>query len=225
MKRLLVLPLFLCLASCAGVTTYVDTAPDTGTHVRLLRTMGGELASPGIDEIAAQEAKLPGVTLVKVYEYTQTQQVADEISAEPASVREVIEGGSCGANASPVAAAGTRHVIAMVAVIQASEWCGGLTPLGANVLAAQETYNPDCADTLGLGCAIMTTGPGFPPSRFTVIVRPDCHPCAFVNPDAQADMVDAVRSVTTASGRLALRVGKTPGRINFIVRHHGERIR
>lgn len=230
MRRSPIVILFLLLLGCAGgITNYptLTVSADTGTHVRLLRTLGGEAASPGIDEIAAMEAKLPGVTLVKVYEYYQTQQVADEVNAEPLTVKEVIEGGSCGANAAPVAAAGIRRRVDEVAVIQASVLCGGLSPLGLNVSAAQETYNPICPETLWLGCALLNLGPGFNPSNFTVIERDDCHPCAFVNPDAKNDMVDAVRKVTSlsAGARFGAVLGKkVPGSMNWIYRHHGQRM-
>lgn len=190
-----------------------------------MRGLGGAALSPGVDQIAALVAKLPGVTQVQVYEYTQAAQIAAEVSAEPSTVKEVIGGYSCGANASPVAAAAASpRVIAMVAVIQASRWCGG-TPLTPNVLKAQETYNPNCADTFGLGCKELDVGPGFDPANLTIIVRPDCHPCADVNPDAQNDIVLAVRSVTNASAAkkfAAVRGRRVPGAVNRIIRYRGQ---
>ena len=221
--------LFFALCGCADMVSSFRTTPASavvGTHVRLMRGLGGAALSPGVDQIGAMAAKINGVTLVKVYDYTDTQQIADEVNAEPSSIKEVIGGYSCGANASPVAASGVRRTINMVAVIQASVWCGGV-PLGKNVLAAQETYNPNCAQTAGLGCKLLDLGPGFNPSHFTVIDRPDCHPCADVDPNAQADIIAAIRSVTSplASAKFSAARGiSVPGAIHRITRHNGQSV-
>lgn len=226
MKKLIAFGFLLGLAACAGsITTVIPPTPNPikGTHVRLMRGLGGAALSPGVDQIAAMAAKVPGVTLVRVYEYFQTQQIADEVNAEPMSVREVIGGYSCGANASPVAAAGLNRTVDMVTVIQASLWCGG-TALGTNVLAAQETYNDNCAETAGLGCKLLDMAPGFNPNHFTVILRPDCHPCADVDPDAQNDMILAIKRVTNPT--VAHKFGSTgspmAGSTHLLIRYHGQ---
>ena len=223
----------MLLGACSMMPTAyptVSSPPPSGTHVRLMRGLGGAALSPGVDQIAASAAKIHGVTLVKVYEYTQTQQIADEINAEGLDIKEVIGGYSCGANASPVVASGVSRSIDMLTVIQASEWCGGV-PIPKNVKRAQETYNPDCAQTAGLGCKELELGPGFNPANFTVIIRPDCHPCADVNPDAQADMLRAISSVAnpapTTLAHSFLAPSRAPARkhqVNRVVLYHGQHL-
>lgn len=223
----------LALAGCATtgggspggpVQVVLDKSETAGTHVRAMLPLGNEsLDAGGMDHIAAVVAQIPGVTKVEIFDYYQTQTAADEISAEPASVKEVIIGFSCGANASPVVAAGTTRRV-YVFVIQVSEWCGGV-PLGANVVRAQETYNPNCLDTGGLGCGRLVPGVGFNPSNLTFIERPDCHTCSDHDPDAVNDIVLAVKSVTSAPAaqRFGARFGKrVPGAINVITRYHGQ---
>ncbi len=224
MKRYL--PAFLMgllLVGCATSVVVPPVVSTHGTHVRLMRTLGGALATPGIDQVAALVAKVPGVTLVRLYEYTEANQIAAEILSEPSTVTQVIEGGSCGANAATTAAArAAPHVIAMVAVIQPSMWCVAYeTPLTPNVLQAQETFDPTCADTAGLGCKKLDIGPGFNPSSLTIIVRPDCHPCSFVDPDAQNDLVRAVRSVTLAKATYK-RIPGEPNVPRVVVRYKGQ---
>lgn len=230
MKCLLALALVLTVSGCAEVISAIPVpspviTSTAGTHVRLMRGLGGAALSPGVDQIATLAAKVPGVTLVRVYEYTQAAQIAAEVSAEPLTVNEVIGGYSCGANSSPVAAAdAAKRRIEMVTVIQASLWCGG-TPLTSNVMRAQETYNPNCLATGGLGCKELDVGPGFNPSNLTIIVRPDCHPCADVDPDAQNDMILAIRSVANAVASQkygAARGARVPGAVNHVTRYRGQ---
>jgi hypothetical protein len=229
MKRILLFAIVSMLGGCAGtnlsgggpVSTIVERSATSGTHVHELLPFGGEsLDAGGMDAIGAKVAKIQGVTRVDVFEYYQTQDVANEIMATPSGVRQVIVGFSCGANAAPVVAAAIQRPIAGVFVIQPSTWCGG-GPVSANVQRAQETYNPACGETFGLGCKLLDLAPGFNPSNFTVIQRPDCHICSDRDPDAVNDIVLAVRSVTTP--RAGLRFGaRVPGAINVLVRHHGQ---
>lgn len=189
--------------------------------------LGGEsLDNGGMDQIAAKVANIPGVTKVTMYQYYATGAAAGAISADPPSVKEAVIGFSCGANASPVVAAGTRHRVDVVAVIQVSEWCGG-TPLTANVARAQETYNPNCLDTGGLGCGRLVPGAGFDPANLTFIERPDCHTCSDHDPDAQQDIVQAVAAVASSSAKTRLRAALglgAPAAIRIITRYHGQRI-
>ena len=232
MLRRLILTSFL-LSACAttpsgpspyGVTTYLDVSATTGTHVYLERGLGGYALGPGVDEIGQLAMKIPGVTRVVVAEYTQGQNIADLANADPPTVRVVVGGYSCGANGAPGTAAAIARSVDMLPVIQASLWCGNY-PITRNVLKAQETYNPQCVQTAGLGCMLLTTGPGFNPSNFTVIDRPDCHPCADTDPDAQNDMVLAIKSVTSiaASHKMAIAFGRhVPGAINHVTRYHNQ---
>lgn len=213
------------LSGCAGTVVIPVPHPSasSGTHVWEMRGMGPGIWSEGMNEIGAQEAQIPGVTQVTLFDYSQTQAIADAINADPPNVREVIEGYSCGANASPVVGAGvTRHVDA-IAVIQASEWCGG-TYLTPNVGYVQETYNPYFIETFGLGAYQLQPGPNFNPNNVTYIVRPDCHPCADVDPDAQADLVAATRRVAGNSlGAVMHLKRRVPGATNVLVRYHGQK--
>lgn len=208
-----------------GVTTYLNTSATTGTHVYLERGLGGYALGPGVDEIGQLATKIPGVTRVVVTEYTQGQAIANFANADPTSVHVVIGGYSCGANSAPGTAAAVARPVDMLPVIQASLWCGDY-PITKNVRRAQETYNPTCIQTAGLGCKLLSLGPGFDPANFTVIDRPNCHPCADTDPDAQNDVLDAIRSVTNpmAMTRYRAVLGLKQHEVRHITRYHGERV-
>lgn len=229
--RLAVLAAALSLGGCAGTLVpaveICATTPGcsmTGTHVEVLLPLGNEaFDSGGMDNIAALSAKVPGVTKVTIFDYYQTQDVVNDIDADPSAVKHIIIGFSCGANASPVVAAGTARKV-YVFVIQVSEWCG-ITPLTGNVVRAQETYNPDCFDTGGLGCGRLVSGPNFNPSNLTFIERPDCHVCSDHDPDAINDIIGAIKTVASplASRRFGAAIGpRVPGAINVITRYRGQ---
>lgn len=225
MNRFGILFIALFLAACAtssGTVPVTDPSATSGTHVRLMYGMGGEALSPGIDTIGAKAAQIPGVTMVKLYDFTATQQIADEVNAEPLTVKEVIVGYSCGANAAPVVGAGITRSVDAIAVIQASIWCVG-TAISANVKFAQETYNPVCWQTIGLGCKLLDLGPGFNPNNFLVIDRPDCHPCADTDPNAQADVLSAITRVASGASMKLKETLRVPGAINHITRYNGQK--
>lgn len=226
----------LLLAACAttaqvggqspfGVTTYLNSNAAAGTHVYLERGLGGYALGPGVDEIGVLATKVPGVTRVVVTEYTQGQAIADLANRDPLVVRIVIGGYSCGANGAPGTAAAVARPVDMLPVIQASLWCGDY-PISRNVRKAQETYNPDCFQTAGLGCKLLSLGAGFDPANFTVIDRPDCHPCADTDPNAQNDMIDAIRSVTNsaASAKYGAVLGPKLHEIRRVTRYNGQRV-
>lgn len=210
MKRAVLAIIFLLVT--------IATAP-AETRVWLMRGMGGNWGglAPGVDNIAALERRIPGVTSVRVFEYYQTQQIADEIVRTPLRVNVVIGGYSCGANSATVIASVMRRPV-NVEAIQASTWCGGV-PLGAAVARAQETYNPQCLWTFGLGCKKYVAGPGFR-GQLLLVNRPDGHLKADDDPDAQADMVRFVRAVE-AQKLGAARI-RSSG-VHEIVRYHGQR--
>ena len=228
MRTIAALALALSLTACATagsgpVSVVKNTSDTTGAHVAVMLPLGNEsLDNGGMDHIAALTAQLPGVTRVVIYDYYQTQDAADAISADPPTVKEAVIGFSCGANASPVVAAGTNHRIGVVAVIQVSEWCGGVALTG-NVARAQETYNPNCLDTGGLGCGKLVPGPNFNPSDLTFIERPDCHICSDHDPDAINDIVLAVKSVVNAPTARRFAAVSRFGRVNVIIRYHGQK--
>lgn len=227
MKPFIALIAAFSLAACATagngpVSIVKSTSNTTGTHVAVMLPLGNEsLDNGGMDYIAGLAAQVPGVTRVQIYDYYQTQIAADAISADPSNVKEVVIGFSCGANASPVVGAGTNHRVDGIAVIQVSEWCGGLALTG-NVMRAQETYNPNCLDTGGLGCGKLVPGPSFNPANLTFIERPDCHICSDHDPDAQNDVISVVRAVAaTSSSRKLVRAFGPP---RYLVRYHGQTV-
>jgi hypothetical protein len=147
--------------------------------------------SRGIDEIAEEARTIPGVEFVHIFNYWQTQDVADEIVASPPDVRIVIYGYSCGANSMTTIARGldgTRNIDTL-AGIQQSLWCGGDT-LGGNVKFGQVTYG-GCVQTLGLGCKKLMANQAFNGTILN-IRRPDLHSQADNDPDAQADVLNAI---------------------------------
>jgi len=100
--------------------------------------------SEGVDQIAQQAAHIHNVTSVRVYNYYQTQEVANEIAATPHGTRVVVYGYSCGANSSTIIGtsfAGRRNINAVLGM-QPSIWCGGTPNLSQNVGYAQNTYAP-----------------------------------------------------------------------------------
>lgn len=172
-------------------------------------------SSRGIDQIAAKARQIPGVVFVRVYNYWQTQQVANEIMASPSSDKIVLYGYSCGANAVTAFFNVTRKIT--IAGIQESLWCGGYL-IANNVSYAQETY-AGCIITLGFGCKKYAPAPGFQ-GKITLIRRPDLHGQADTDPDAQADVLGVI--ATTAGSTKAFRLTKGP-HYGEIVRFHGQR--
>ena len=177
-------------------------------------------SSAGIDQIAAKAARIPGVAQVTVHRFWETQATANEVMAAPKTDRIVISGYSCGANASTTIAAGLNgHRRVDLAVIQASKYCGGY-PLGGNVGYAQETYASNCLLTLGFGCLPISRGQGFA-GRLVYIERPDLHPLADLDPDAQADVL---RVIAGQPQRAARRFGAPHGGVTHVVRYHGQKL-
>lgn len=194
-----------------------------GTRVWLHYGLGDNIfgSSAGIDQIAAVARTLPGVAQVTVHNYWQTQQTADEIMAAPPGDRIVVGGYSCGANASTTIAYGLNpHRKIDVAVIQESYWCGGF-PLLGNVNRAQETYAAGPLGfllTLGFGSKEMTAGPGFN-GTLLLINRPDLHPYADLDPNAQRDVLSFIAG-TNKSAHFFKKRGPV---VTHIIRYNGQR--
>jgi hypothetical protein len=147
--------------------------------------------SRGIDEIADEARTIPGVEFVHVFNYWQTQDVANEILASPPDIKIAIYGYSCGANAMTTIAKGLdgQRNIDTLAGIQQSLWCGG-DYLGGNVIYGQMTYG-GCGQTLGLGCKKLMANQSFNGTILN-IRRPDLHSQADNDEDAQMDVLSAI---------------------------------
>lgn len=201
------------------ISLLLVTSTHAETRVWLFRGMGGNWGglAPGVDQIAAKERRIPGVTSVRVFEYYQTQQVANEISHTPSPVKVVVGGYSCGANSATVVANAFHRPI-YVEGIQASVWCGSywITP---NVPRAQETLNSRCWRTVGLGCRQYAPAPGTNPGVITIIDRPDGHLYADDDPDAQADMVRFVSRVQNGN----LFATAPSGHVRWVTCRRGQR--
>ncbi len=212
MKRLLII--LLCFAA---------TPVLAGTRVWNLYGWGDNAfgSSSGINEIAAKERAIPGVTYIRVYNYWQTQQVANEMMVAPSSDNLIVVGYSCGANSATTIAYGLQgHRTVYPIGIQESLWCGGY-PLGSNVRYAQETY-AGCLLTLGFGCKQYAAGLGFT-GHIVLIKRPDLHPMADTDPDAQRDVLAAIATIANPQLKhaYAARLRHTP-RVSVITRYHGQ---
>ena len=212
MKKLLVI-LFLCLMVVPAAA---------GTRVWFMYGWGDNAfgSSRGVNEMAAKAAHIPGVTYVRVYNYWQTQQIANEIMASPSGDKIVLSGYSCGANSASVIAYafnGKRKMT--IATIQPSLWCGGY-PLGSAIIYAQETYG-GCFLTLGFGCKIYDIGPGFT-GHFVKIKRPDLHPMADTDPDAQRDVLSVIATTANPQLKGAFVKHLARGRSTEVVRYHGQ---
>lgn len=186
--------------------------------------LGGSATSPGMDTLAKELAAIPGVQVQGPYFYDQWQSVASAMQAAPRATPKAVEGYSCGVGSTAWAATAAGLQVALVAGIQASVWCPP-TPLTPNILAAHETYNPNCLATFGLGCATYTAGAGFNPGRITLVQRPDLHPYADLDPDALADMVAATKAAISVPAAMALGAAKgkaVPGAPNVLVRYRNQ---
>jgi hypothetical protein len=173
----------------------VDPA-QAGTKVWGFRGWGPAGWSEGVDQIAAQARTIPNVISVRVFPYTYTQQVANEIAATPHGTRIVVYGYSCGGNSATLigtAFAGHRNINAVLGM-QPSLWCGGTPNLTQNVGYAQNTYAP-CWMTLGLGCQQWSGA-----RRLYQIERPEWHGQADTDYDYQQDVLSAINTVASAGG-------------------------
>jgi hypothetical protein len=177
-------------------------------------------SSAGVYQIAAAARQIPGVVQVSVYYEWQTQDVANAIMAAPAGDRIVIYGYSCGANSATTIAYGINpHRKVDLAIIQESVWCGGF-PLLGNVNFAQETYASGffgCILTMGFGCKTMEPGPGFT-GKAVYIDRPDLHPLADLDPNAQNDVLRVI------AGDLPRSVLRRKPQVLRVIRHNGEHL-
>lgn len=196
---------------------------NAGTRVWNLYGWGDNAfgSSMGIDQIAAKEKAIPGVTYIRVYNWWQTQQVANEMMAAPANDNLVVVGYSCGANSATTIAYGLiGHRNVYPIGIQESLWCGGYA-LGPNVPNAQETY-AGCILTFGFGCKQYAAGPGFK-GHIILIRRPDLHPFADTDPDAQRDVLTAIATIANPQLKhaYAARLSHQP-RVKVITRYHGQ---
>jgi len=143
MKKLALTLLACCLA----------TPTAAGTKVWGFRGAGLMVWSEGVDQIAEQARHIPNVTSVRVFNYYQTQEVANEIAATPHGTRVAVYGYSCGANAATLIGtsfAGRRNINEVLGM-QPSVWCGGSPNLTRNVGFALNVYAP-CWSNFGLGC-------------------------------------------------------------------------
>ncbi len=188
------------------------------TRVWAMYGMGNDVfgSSAGIDQIVTRARTFPNVASVRVFNYYQTQQIANEIMAAPKTDRIVIVGYSCGANAASTLSYGLNgHRNVTIATIQPSLWCGGY-PITNNVRYAQETYG-GCFLTLGFGCLQYQGAPGYT-GRIVRIKRPDIHPWADLDPNAQNDVLSVIAG--SAKKGLAVRRGSNVE----IIRFNGQRL-
>jgi hypothetical protein len=221
-RTILALAVILLLSAC-GVS---GTIPIQGSSapaliVWMFYGLGGSATSPGIDQVAQQAAGVTGIQVRGPFFWDSWQSIEADISGAPATARKALLGYSCGnESVTAIPAAMPAVTFAAVVGVQASTYCPpvALTP---NILMAQETYNADCAETFGLGCALYQPGPGFPASRLTIINRPDSHGEADLDPDWQKDALNELKSAMSPSFK-----AKAPGdKVRFLVLHHHERAR
>jgi hypothetical protein len=97
--------------------------------------------------------------------------------------------------------------------------------LGPNIKLAQETYNPNWFETLGLGWAQYQPGPGFNPGHLLLVQRPDLHPYADLDPNALNDIFLAVKSLLNTGARDTYAFSKgpqAPAAVNRVIRYNGQ---
>ena len=201
------------LTACFGVPQLVCGFTMVGAIMPLARPMALMRWPPPLP-------KFQVLLSVTIHNYwLGLQDTANEIMAAPPGDRIVISGYSCGANGSTTIAYGINpHRRVDVAVIQESLYCGGYSLLG-NVNRAQETYAAGlwgCLVTLGFGCKEMQAGPGFA-GQLVLIDRPDLHPWADDDPNAQNDILSFIAGTTPT---LQMRHGP---RVIRMIRYNGQR--
>jgi hypothetical protein len=204
-------------------------AGHSGTRVWGFYGWGPNGWSSGVDQIAQQARTIHGVEGVHVYDYRDTQRVANEISSSPPRTRIVVYGYSCGGNSATLIGtsfAGHRNINAVV-TMQPSIWCGGTPHLTDNVAYGQNTF-ASCLQTLGLGCLQLSGA-----RRLYQIERPEWHGQADTDPDYQADVLSAINTVANGGGcppqahrchgHTVIVHRPLEGESRVIVLHHGQR--
>lgn len=161
--------------------------------VWLFYGLGGSATSPGVDTIANQLRHEEGVVVRGAFAYEAWRQVAAQVRAAPRAAPKVLVGYSCGVGATAWAAAQAGVPVDKIIGIQGSLYCPP-NPLTANVRDAVEIYNPNCAETFGLGCAVYRAGPHYK-GHIKLIQRELSHGQADLDPIAQRDVLEAVRSL------------------------------
>jgi hypothetical protein len=147
--------------------------------------------SRGVDQIAQTARQYKNVASVRVLNYWQTQQAADEISRAPSNARVVLYGYSCGANSiTTIAGAFRGHRHMDLAAIQPSVWCGG-NDITSNVGYAQNTHGT-CIRTIGLGCKQFRPVPGNHTTHINNILLRQGHPWVDTDPRAQQDVLNVI---------------------------------
>lgn len=220
MNRLCAVFLAFALSGCTDIGNLPSPpAGNEAVRVFVKYGVGGYMTSygmgPGDNSLAGALASAfgPAVRIVGYYDYTAD--IAAQMSATPSSIKLAQAGFSCGASAVPQDTAAVTRPVDLAAGIQASLYCGG-GALAKNVRHAIEIYNPNCPETLGLGCWLWPLGAGFAPGNFTIVKRYDMHPQADLDPDAWNDIVLALRQVLNPAKAL-----RAPNRnaVQVIVRH------
>jgi hypothetical protein len=201
-----------------------------GTMVWGFRGAGFAVWSEGVDQIAEQARTIPGVTSVRVFPYYETQQVYDEIAAQPHGTRVAVYGYSCGANAATLIGtsfAGRRNINEILGM-QPSIWCGGTPNLTQNVGYAQNTFAP-CWSNFGLGCQQWSGA-----RRLSQIERLSRHLYADTDPAYQQDVLSSIAYLAGyvhhcdparhhCHSHTLIIHRPADGEARFVILHHGQR--
>lgn len=145
------------------------------THAFGMYGMFGPAADPFNFANFCQRVKALGIDIQgSPYRDYDTATIAAAIKQLPASDEIFVFGASLGANNSPVVAALVAPRRVSIWGFQASVW-GAQYPVPKNVSFAHEAYNPNFAETLGLGFYEWTKGPGFD-GKMVLTANSDLHP-------------------------------------------------
>lgn len=218
----------LLLAGCA-ITAVVQPEPPGTTEVLDLvgeYGAGGQglsaMLGPGQGTLGAQiQAKFGSKIRILGYWNWNDYSVNSVLAAVPASHMIGYFGDSCGASIGPFNAATQHRQVAVVIGAQASIYCptvGSYDAVPKNVMYAEETYNPNCDETAGLGCRIYTATSA---TKLTLVQRPDLHPD--LQQDFFNDALDELALVLDASEKLMGRYSVSGG-MRVLTRYHGQRM-
>jgi len=227
MKRLAVITAFcvaLALSACATQSYSPPPLNGEQTEIVMEYGAGGDALSamlgPGQDTLGDQiKTKFGSRVRIAGYWDWADYSVLDTIKSFPSSKSVIVIGDSCGASVGPFLAAAVNRPILAVIGIQASTYCptvGATDPVPSNVRYALETYNPNCAETFGLGCRVYTAGAS---TNLKIVQRPDLHPA--LTQDSFNDVLDELSMIFASSATFKVKHGGT----QRLVRYHNQRIR
>lgn len=144
--------------------------------------MGGAALDGGWEQWLVSKLKAMGInTAASPYQWTNTQIIANAITALPPTAKVIIGGDSLGACSTPMIANAFRNYPGRISYIfgfQPSVYGNNVDgyAITAAVKVARCVYNPNWLETLGLGAVRWALAPGNEATDLRITERADLHP-------------------------------------------------